>query len=96
MNPSIPPRVVAPLKQIKLKIIEKYETQGNFCFNFGLSQPYVSEVLNGLKFLNNDERKLWAEALDLPESAFPFPIYKTKDRSKQIIGWSNKEDSKHE
>jgi hypothetical protein len=95
MNPSLPDFIVNRLKMISGKTIERKGCQANLAFDVGRHHSYVSEVMNGYRFLDDEERKIWAKELDLEPEDFPIPIYKmsARRRNRQIIGWSNKENS---
>ncbi len=95
MNSQIPAFVAQQYQHIRVRIIEKFETLSNFWFYLGLDHANGSRILNGYKFLEAEERKLWSEALDLPASAFPQPIYRirSESRRREIVGWSNDEDN---
>ena len=50
-------------KQIRLKIIEKYNTIAEFSHHIRQHQSDVSRVLHGKKVLKRDKLRQWSEAL---------------------------------
>ncbi len=71
MNPSLPDFIVNRLKMISGKTIERKGCQANLAFDVGRHHSYVSEVMNGYRFLDDEERKIWAKELDLEPEDFP-------------------------
>lgn len=91
MNPSLPDAMISMLKKIRSQVIEKKGSQANLAFDVGRHHSYVSEVLNGYRFLDEEERKIWGKELEIDPNDFPIPIYRVYERGKnrQLIGWAN-------
>ena len=51
-------------KKLKLKIIEKFDTQADFAQTLGIQEAFVSRVLNGRVTLKSEQKAVWAKALD--------------------------------
>ena len=94
MNPSLPDFIVSQLRIIRDKTIEKKGCQANLAFNVGRHHSYVSEVMNGYRFLDEEEREIWAKELDLKPEDFPTPIYRicARGRNRQVAGWANQRE----
>ena len=73
MNPTLSEKDVEKLKKLRLLILERYESQANFAMATGQFEPFVSAVLNGRKFLRDDQKELWAVALKCDHSLFLKP-----------------------
>jgi hypothetical protein len=70
MNPRLSENDVDRLKRLRLLILERFESQANFAVATGQYEPFVSAVLNGRKFLRDDQREIWAVALRCDYSLF--------------------------
>lgn len=49
--------------KLKARIVETFETQGNFADFMGLHEARVSQVVRGKRRINMGQRKAWAKAL---------------------------------
>ena len=60
------------LLELKIAIMRRYLTQADFAAAAGVSQSYVSEVVNRRRKLPADEQARWAAILGCsPETIFP-------------------------
>ena len=69
----LPEQVAEKLKKLRLLILERFESQGNFALVTGVSEDFVSRVLNGRRYLKREENELWADVLKTNLAAFPDP-----------------------
>ena len=68
-----PDEAVDKLKRLRLLILEKFDSQGNFALVIGEHEMNVSRVLNGRRYLKPHEQELWAQGLKTVLSIFPDP-----------------------
>lgn len=54
---------------LKLRIIEQYENQGNFARRAGVSEGYLSRVVNGKVTLRIPMKERWAKLLQTSTEA---------------------------
>ena len=59
--------------KLRGRIVEKFGTQGAFAEAVNNSSVYVSEVLNGKRYLEQRTIEKWSNALDI--SAVDLPVY---------------------
>ena len=69
----LPDDVVNKLKKLRVLILQKFESQGNFALVIGEPEALISRVLNGRRYLRPHERELWAQILGTDLSIFPDP-----------------------
>jgi len=56
---------------LKLKIIEKFGTQGDFAQTIKVDETLVSKIIRGRRTLDPEKQHIWARALDcVPEDIF--------------------------
>lgn len=51
-------------RKLKCKIIEKYNTQGDFAAMVGVHESVVSRVIRGRRSLTTEDVQVWAKALE--------------------------------
>lgn len=59
--------------KLRGRIIEKFGSQGKFAATVGRSQAYVSDVLNGKRYLEQRDIDAWINLLDI--SPIDIPAY---------------------
>jgi hypothetical protein len=58
-------------KKLKLKIIERYDSQSNFSIAVGEREPTVSRVIHERERLDKERQQKWANSLGVqPEEIF--------------------------
>ena len=50
-------------KFLRLKIIEKYDSQTNFSQKMGVHESFVSQVIHGRRVLDSETQEVWAKVL---------------------------------
>ena len=54
-------------RRLRIKIIERYDSQAEFAIQLSIDESLVSRVIHGRKKLNEVERTRWYYALDCKE-----------------------------
>ncbi len=55
------------LRKLRKAIIDRFETQAQFCFLMNLSEPFVSRVINRRYQLTSAEKRRWCKALGVED-----------------------------
>lgn len=69
----LPGGAAEKLRNLRLLIIQRFDSQANFAFLIGEQEALVSRVLNGRRYLKREEKELWGRVLKTDLSAFPDP-----------------------
>lgn len=64
--------------KLRGRIIEKFSSQGQFASHIGRTQAYVSDVLNGKRYLEQREIDKWADALGIEPIDIPIYFFSKK------------------
>ena len=51
-------------KALKLRIVEKFDSQANFAQFLGIDESYLSRVIRGRKSISKERKEHWAEVLN--------------------------------
>jgi len=51
-------------KSLRLRILEKFESQANFAMKLKIDESVVSRIIRGRKKLTKENREKWAKALE--------------------------------
>jgi hypothetical protein len=69
----LPEEVAGKLRNLRLLIVQRFDSQANFALVIGEQEAFVSRVLNGRRYLKPAEKELWAQVLKTDLSVFPDP-----------------------
>lgn len=64
--------------KLRGRIIEKFGRQGMFAEFMGISQAFLSDVLNGKRYLEQRDIDAWAEALEIDPMEIPIYFFTRK------------------
>jgi hypothetical protein len=71
VNPYLSKEVKEQLYELRVRVLQLFQTQGNFAIALNRPEGFVSSVLCGRRILKPHQKREWAELLKSDLSIFP-------------------------